>query len=119
MLPVDPNTAMFFPGRIMRKPEQATVDWGQQRVLEGGIVWEAVGCGNMVVVYNIRPCHRAQLADSIQFLPQRINPHSVRIEEGGDLKPVIAGRFLLVPNPGRCDPQRSSRVVFRALPERT
>ena len=50
----------------------------------------------------------------VQFLPQRIDPHSVRIEEGGDLKPVIAGRFLLVPNPGKCDPARTYRVVFRA-----
>jgi zinc protease len=50
----------------------------------------------------------------VQFLPERINPRSVRIEEGGDLNPLITGRFVLVPNPGKCDPARTYRVVFRA-----
>ena len=50
----------------------------------------------------------------VQFLPRRINPRSIHIEEGETLKPVIAGRFLLVPNPGKCDPAKTYRVVFRA-----
>ena len=49
----------------------------------------------------------------VQFLPERIDPRGVRIEEGGDLKPVVAGRFLLVPNPGKYDPARTYRVAFR------
>jgi hypothetical protein len=52
----------------------------------------------------------------VQFLPDRIDPRSIRLEEGGDLKPVIAGRFLLVPNPGKCDPARAYRIVFHAKP---
>jgi zinc protease len=50
----------------------------------------------------------------VQFLPERIDPHSVHIEEGGDLKPLITGRLVLVPNPGKCDPAKTYRVVFRA-----
>jgi len=50
----------------------------------------------------------------IELLPHRLQPRSVQILEGGDLKPVVTSNFILVPNPGRCDPQRSYRVVFRA-----
>jgi hypothetical protein len=50
----------------------------------------------------------------VQFLPERIDPHSVHIDEGGELKPVIAGRFILLPNPGTIEPAKSYRIVFRA-----
>jgi zinc protease len=50
----------------------------------------------------------------VQFLPERIDPKSVHVEEGADLKPEIRGRFLLVPLPEKCDPARTYRVVFRA-----
>ena len=50
----------------------------------------------------------------VQFLPERIDPRTVRIEEGGDLKPVVCGRFILVPCPGTSEPARTYRVVFRA-----
>ena len=50
----------------------------------------------------------------IQLLPHRLQARSVQVLEGGDLKPLITGNFILVPNPGRCDPQRAYRVVFRA-----
>ncbi|MGA2065789.1 MAG: hypothetical protein ABSG86_12505 [Thermoguttaceae bacterium] len=50
----------------------------------------------------------------VQLLPHRLQTRSVQILEGADLKPLVAGSFILVPNPGRCDPRRSYRVVFRA-----
>jgi zinc protease len=36
----------------------------------------------------------------------------VVIVEGADLKPVIADDFILIPNPGVCDPDKTYRVVF-------
>ncbi len=48
----------------------------------------------------------------IQFLPRRLA--DARVIEGADLKPVITENFILVPNPGECDPTRKYRVVFRA-----
>ena len=48
----------------------------------------------------------------VQFLPCRLE--EARVIEGADLKPVITGRFILVPNPRECDPARNYRVVFRA-----
>ena len=50
----------------------------------------------------------------VQFLPERIDPASIRIEEGAHLKPLITGRVILVPNPGNCDPAKTYRIVFRA-----
>jgi zinc protease len=49
----------------------------------------------------------------VQFLPERIDPTRVHIEEGGDLKPLVTGRYVLVPNPGKCDPTKTYRVAFR------
>ena len=37
----------------------------------------------------------------------------VELLEGGELKPVIADDFILVPNPRECDPEKTYRVVFR------
>jgi len=52
----------------------------------------------------------------VSMLPKRIDPGSVQLIEGVDLNPVIADDFLLVPLPGRCDPSRAYRVMFRASP---
>lgn len=48
----------------------------------------------------------------VAFLPQRVT--DVRIIEGEDLRPVITDDFVLVPNPGVCDPAKRYRVVFEA-----
>lgn len=48
----------------------------------------------------------------IQLLPHRVE--AVQILEGQDLSPRVTDNFLLVPNPGECDPTRRYRVVFRA-----
>ncbi len=48
----------------------------------------------------------------VQFLPHRVE--QVEIVEGLDLKPVVTDDFVLVPNPGDCDPDRTYRLVFRA-----
>ncbi|MHB1035375.1 MAG: hypothetical protein ACYC35_11355 [Pirellulales bacterium] len=47
-----------------------------------------------------------------QWLPGRVR--DVEIIEGKELQPVVTGKFILVPNPGTCDPQKPYRVVFRA-----
>ena len=48
----------------------------------------------------------------IQFLPVRFG--AVEILEGQELQPVITDDFVLVPNPLKCDPAKTYRVVFRA-----
>jgi hypothetical protein len=48
------------------------------------------------------------------MLPQRIDTSRVQLVEGAELKPVIADDFILVPNPGQCNPSRTYRVVFLA-----
>jgi zinc protease len=48
----------------------------------------------------------------VAFLPERIDPASIRITEGAALHPVIADDFILVPLPGEAAPAESLRVVF-------
>ena len=48
----------------------------------------------------------------IQLLPEPLD--NIQVVEGQDLKPVITRRFILVPNPGKCDSARTYRVTFRA-----
>jgi len=100
----------------------------EARMAPGPLAWEqklTVADGRYE--FNIRPLRGAESFEPInkngsqrggrpivEFLPSRIDPRSVHFDEGGDLKPVIAGRFLLVPNPGKCDPARTYRVVFHA-----
>ena len=50
----------------------------------------------------------------VAFLPKRVK--DVEIVEGKGLNPVITDDFVLVPHPGRCDPGKEYRVVFRASP---
>jgi zinc protease len=50
-----------------------------------------------------------------QFLPHRIQPTSVELTEGADIKPLITDNFLLIPLPAKFDPGRQYRVAFRAL----
>ncbi|MEZ5299301.1 MAG: hypothetical protein R3F11_01320 [Verrucomicrobiales bacterium] len=46
----------------------------------------------------------------VAFLENRIDPAKVTIAEGADLNPVVADDFLLIPHPGKCDPERAYRV---------
>jgi hypothetical protein len=48
----------------------------------------------------------------LQFLPERIK--DVEVISGHDLKPVIADNFVLIPNPGTCDPTKTYRIEFKA-----
>ncbi|MBN1444257.1 MAG: hypothetical protein JXA90_16210, partial [Planctomycetes bacterium] len=48
----------------------------------------------------------------VEILPHRIG--KAEVVEGSALEPLIADDFILVPNPGRCDPATTYRVVFRA-----
>jgi zinc protease len=50
----------------------------------------------------------------IAFFPKRLG--SAKIIEGAELNPVITDNFILVPNPGTCDPSKKYRVVFNASP---
>lgn len=50
----------------------------------------------------------------VAFLPQRIDPASVRITEGKEHQPVIADDFVLVPLPGEGAAAQPVRVVFTA-----
>jgi len=48
----------------------------------------------------------------VHLLPHRVE--KVHVLEGADLQPLITDDFVLVPNPGKCEPDRRYRVVFRA-----
>ena len=48
----------------------------------------------------------------VEFFPYRLKDFSLL--DGTDLKPVFADGFLLVPNPGSCDPSRKYVVRFKA-----
>jgi zinc protease len=48
----------------------------------------------------------------IEFFPHRLK--NITVTEGQDLRPVVTSKFILVPNPGRCDPHRVYRIKFRA-----
>lgn len=50
----------------------------------------------------------------VHWLPQRIR--NVKIVSGAEFRPVIADDFLLIPNPGECDPSVSYKVTFTADP---
>ena len=52
----------------------------------------------------------------IAFLPARVR--DVKLVTGAELNPVVADDFILVPNPGVCDPEKPLRVVFTASPMR-
>lgn len=49
----------------------------------------------------------------VQFLPRRIAAGTVQITEGKELNPIVTDNFLLIPNPGHCDPQHVYRLVFQ------
>lgn len=46
------------------------------------------------------------------FLKNRIG--EATILEGEELKPVVTDDFILVPHPGKCDPERTYKVKFSA-----
>ena len=48
----------------------------------------------------------------VAFFPQRLK--NLEVIAGKDLQPVLADDFLLVPNPRKCDPAKTYRVVFSA-----
>jgi hypothetical protein len=50
----------------------------------------------------------------VAFLPQRINPATVKITEGKEHQPVIADDFVLVPLPAEGAAAQPVRVVFTA-----
>lgn len=50
----------------------------------------------------------------VHFLPYRVT--EIKVLEGGELNPVITDDFLLIPNPGSCDPNKDYKLVFSASP---
>jgi zinc protease len=50
----------------------------------------------------------------LAFLPHRVR--EVKITEGKELNPLVTENFILVPNPGECNPAKTYRVVFTATP---
>ena len=48
----------------------------------------------------------------VELLPSRIE--RPRVLEGQDFQPVITANFILVSNPGKCDPAKPLRIVFQA-----
>jgi zinc protease len=53
----------------------------------------------------------------VQLLPAQLD--NIQVVEGQKLNPVITSRFILVPNPGKCEPAKTYRVTFRASNLRT
>jgi len=50
----------------------------------------------------------------VAYLPHRISAKDVKIVKGSDLKPTITDNFLLIPNPRKCDPEKSYELIFTA-----
>ncbi len=48
----------------------------------------------------------------IHWLPYRMK--NIEILEGGELRPIVTDTFILVPNPGKCEPDKKYRVMFKA-----
>jgi hypothetical protein len=48
----------------------------------------------------------------LAYLPHRVS--DVKVVEGADLEPLVTDDFILVPNPGECDPAKEYRIVFTA-----
>jgi zinc protease len=48
----------------------------------------------------------------VQLLPEPLD--SIQVVEGQECQPVITSRFILVPNPGKCEPAKTYRISFRA-----
>ncbi|QEG40280.1 hypothetical protein [Roseimaritima ulvae] len=48
----------------------------------------------------------------IAWLPQRVS--EIKIRAGEEFDPVITDDFVLIPNPGECDPSRTYRIIFSA-----
>jgi zinc protease len=48
----------------------------------------------------------------IEFLPRRVK--EVKVLEGTELKPLVTDNFILIPNPGVCEPTKTYRVRFQA-----
>jgi zinc protease len=49
----------------------------------------------------------------LQFFEGRLK--NIEIVSGQELNPLVTDTFLLVPNPGKSDPSRSYKVVFRGI----
>ncbi len=52
----------------------------------------------------------------IAYLPHRVR--EVKIMAGMEFNPVVTDNFILVPNPGLCDPAKQYRVTFTGTPIR-
>jgi hypothetical protein len=48
----------------------------------------------------------------VAFLPKRIK--DIVILSGAGWSPIITDDFLMMPHPGKCDPDQSYRVEFKA-----
>lgn len=51
----------------------------------------------------------------VQFLPHAIDPASVKVTEGAELKPVIGADWILVPRPSSYVAEQVLRIKFEAL----
>jgi len=98
----------------------------EARMAPGPLAWEQrLDEHEGVYRFEIIPKRGAQTFDPIntngsqrggrpivQLLPHRVT--EVAILEGRQLCAVVTDNFILVPNPGRCPPEGTYRVVFRA-----
>jgi len=48
----------------------------------------------------------------IHWLPNRVE--NVEITKGAELDPVVTDNFILIPNPGTCDPEKDYGITFTA-----
>ena len=49
------------------------------------------------------------------WFPRRLQ--ALTLVSGSSLNPVLTDDFILVPNPGTCDPGKEYQVVFKARPK--
>ncbi len=97
--------ARMTPGKLNWEQKLTTGEKGEYTLtitpLAGTSSWEAVNKNGSQ--RGGRPI--------IQFLPQRIDPANVKVTAGGELQPVIADDFILVPLPEKTNGPVSVRFI--------
>ena len=90
--------------------------WDQTLTEKGGVwtftVRPAIGARSFLSV-NPNGSQRGG-RPLVQYLPRRVKVTGFL--EGADLAPLVNDKFILLPNPGLCQPGRVYRVVFQAVP---
>ena len=127
--PAGPKKLTRMDGRGLRFDRDVVAFYGdpawEARMAPGDLSYEqTLSEEDGVYTFEIKPLLGAKSFDPVNvngaqrgyrpifaFLDERIG--DVEVLEGSELNPVIADDFILVPNPGKCDPEKTYRIRFK------